>query len=120
MRDQGPIPSPETTASDPQAALSATLLDLMIGSWKTQAISVAAALNIADLLEDGPRSLGDLACATETHPGTLYRLLRALAGIGLLAEDDSGRFALMPLAQGLRTKVPGSLRNYAVFLGSEG
>jgi hypothetical protein len=61
-----------------------------------------------------------LACATETHPRALYRLLRALASIGILAEDDNGRFALMPLAQSLRTKAPGSLRDFAVFLGSEG
>ena len=46
--------------------------------------------------------------ATGTHPRALYRLLRALAGLGVLAAQDNGCFALTPLAEPLRTGAPGS------------
>ena len=55
----------------------------------SQAIHVAATLGIADLLEDGPRSAEDLAEATGTHAPTLYRILRALASVGVLPRSPT-------------------------------
>jgi hypothetical protein len=54
-----------------------------------------------------------LAAAIGAHSPALYRLLRALASLGVFAILDDGRFALMPLAEPLRTDVPGSLRALA-------
>lgn len=71
---------------------------LVAGYWHTQTIYVAAKLGIADLLKDGPRPVPELAQATGTNPRALHRLLRALASIGIFAEDH-GRFALTPLAE---------------------
>src|SRR5687768_1963875 len=71
---------------------------LVSGYWYTQTIYVAAKLGIADLLKDGPRFVPELAEATGTNPRALYRLLRALASIGIFAEDQ-GRFTLTPLAE---------------------
>ena len=59
------------------------LIRLVNGYQISQAIHVAAALGIADLLTCGERTSDDLAAATSTHPPTLYRLLRALAAAGL-------------------------------------
>lgn len=98
---------------------AATMLNLIVGCWVSQSISVAAKLGIADLLEDGPRSPADLAQATQTHPRALYRLLRALASLGIFAENDSGRFELTPLADCLRARAANSLRDYAIFLGED-
>jgi hypothetical protein len=83
----------------------------------SQAIHVAATLGIADLLEDGPRSADELAEATGTHAPALYRLLRALASVGVFTEQNDGRFALTPLAEHLRTDAPGSVRAWAVQIG---
>ena len=69
----------------------------------SQAIHVAATLGIADLLEDGPRSVDELAQTTGTHAPTLYRLLRALASVGVFAEQPEGQFGSTPLAEYLRT-----------------
>jgi DNA-binding IclR family transcriptional regulator len=55
-------------------------------------IYVAAKLRIADHLKDGPRTVAELAATTKTHEGTLYRLLRALASIGVFTEDEGMRF----------------------------
>jgi hypothetical protein len=90
---------------------------LASGYWHTQAIYVAAKLGIADALADGPRTADELSAATQTHPRALYRLLRALASIGIFAEDDGRRFALTPLAECLRSNVPGSVRALAIMRG---
>ncbi len=95
------------------------LLQLASGSWIGQAVHVAAKLGIADLLEDGPKSPATVAGAIGAHAGALHRLLRALASLGIFAEDADGRFALTPLAEGLRTNAPGSLRAYAIMMGEE-
>jgi hypothetical protein len=93
------------------------LLRLVNGYQVSQAIHVAAVLGIADLLEDGPRTSDDLAAATETHPRTLYRLLRALAGAGVLREDEGRSFTLTPLGDPLRSNAPGSVHGWAAFAG---
>jgi len=74
------------------------LARLLSGYWYTQTIYVAAKLNLADHLKDGPRSIQDLAQATGTNPRALYRLLRALASLGIFTEEQ-GRFVLTPLAE---------------------
>ncbi|MCA1739212.1 MAG: acetylserotonin O-methyltransferase [Actinobacteria bacterium] len=93
-----------------------TLLRMTNAYQVSQAIHVAATLGIADLLEDGPRSADALAEATGTYAPTLYRLLRALASVGVFAEND-GHFGLTPLAEYLRTGAPGSLRAWAMLVG---
>ena len=96
------------------------LLNRMItGYWTTQAVYVAAKLGLADLLTAGPRSADDLAQATNVHAPSLYRLLRALASMGMFAEDATARFSLTPLAECLRSDAPGSQRALAIMSGEE-
>src|SRR3989442_15033516 len=86
-----------------------TLLQMMTGYWISQAIYAAAKLGIADLLKDGPKSADELARATGTHAPSLHRLLRALASLGIFAEDAQGRFGHTPLSVPLRPDVPGPM-----------
>jgi O-methyltransferase domain/Dimerisation domain len=94
-----------------------TLWRMTNGFQVSQAIHVVATLGIADLLKDGPKSADELAEATGTHASALYRILRALASVGVFAEQSDGRFGLTPLAEHLRTDVPGSLRSWAMLIG---
>ena len=55
------------------------LTQIAFGAMMTQALGVAAKLEIADLLKDGSKSVGELAGATATHERSLYRVLRSLA-----------------------------------------
>ena len=88
-------------------------LQAMVTGYRLSAtIAVAADLGLADELADGPRSTAELAAAVSADPDSLHRLLRALAAVGVFAEED-GRFALTPLGQGLRSDAPGSLRPLA-------
>ncbi len=52
-----------------------------------------------------------------TRAPTLYRLLRALASVGVFAEEPDGRFRSTPLAEYLRTNAPRSLRAWAMQIG---
>ena len=85
---------------------AADLMRLVNGYQVSQAIHVAATLGIADQLREGPRSADDLAAATSSHPGSLYRLLRALAAVGVFHEDGDKRFALTPMGDCLRSERP--------------
>ncbi|MEA2510961.1 MAG: hypothetical protein QOF01_4462 [Thermomicrobiales bacterium] len=96
---------------------AAVLRRLVNGYQVTQAIHVAATLGIADLLVDGPRTSDDLAAVTGTHAGALYRLLRALAALGVFREAEDCSFALTPLGDCLRSDVPESLAGWAAFVG---
>ncbi|MBA2277629.1 MAG: methyltransferase [Chloroflexia bacterium] len=96
----------------------ATALRRLVNGYQvTQAIHVAATLGIADLLAGGPRGSDDLASATGAHPDALYRLLRALASIGVVREEADRRFALTDLGDCLRSDAPESLSGWAAFVG---
>ncbi len=92
---------------------------LITGYWVSQAIYAAAKFGIADHLEDGPRSVDELAATTSTDPDALYRLLRALASRGIFSEVKERQFALTPLAEALRSNVPGSKKALALMSGDE-
>jgi hypothetical protein len=96
---------------------TATLIRLVNGYQVSQAIHVAATLGIADLLADGARTSGDLAEAAGADADSLYRLLRALASVGVLNEDDGRLFSLTPVGERLRSDVPGSLHGWAAYAG---
>jgi len=93
------------------------LLALINGFQVSQAISIITTLGIPDLLGDGAQDCSALAEATCTHPRSLYRLLRALAAVGILIEDDKSRFSLTTLGQPLRSDVASSQSAWARLLG---
>src|SRR6266496_194590 len=85
------------------------MLKLISGFWISRAIYIAAKLGVADLIKDQPRTVDQLATATGTHAPSLYRVLRALASVGVFTEDEQGQFAQTPLGATLRAGIPGSL-----------
>jgi O-methyltransferase domain/IclR helix-turn-helix domain len=103
--------------NEPNVAAAARMYELTTGAWVSQAIYVAAGIGVADRLAAGPRPVTEIAEETGTHAPTLYRLLRALADIGVFAELDGRRFALTGLGELLRGDVPGSMRSWAMMLG---
>lgn len=106
-------------SEDAGVSPSVALRHLITGYWVSQAVSVVAELGIADLLADGAKTSEELAGQTDTHAPSLFRLLRAVASVGVLHQLDDGRFGLTPMAECLRSDVPGSLRAYAAFFGGE-
>jgi hypothetical protein len=90
--------------------------NLAIGYWVARLVHVAAKLRLADLLKGGPRTPEDLATASGVQPLALYRVLRALASVGIFAETKSRRFRLTPLAATLQTGVPASMHAWALMI----
>lgn len=101
---------------DPRTA--AFELIRMVNEYRvSQAICVAATLGIADHIKDGRRSAAELAELTDTHPRALYRLLRALAAVGIFHEGEDGLFSLTPLGGALRLDAEHSAAPWATFVG---
>jgi hypothetical protein len=97
--------------------------DLMqIINWYqvSQALYVATTLGVADQLEDGPKRYDVVARTCGAHPASLYRLLRALAAVGVFHETGSKEFSLTPLGACLTSDAPGPRRNYARWIGTPG
>jgi precorrin-6B methylase 2 len=92
---------------------------LLHGASKAQAIYVAAKLDLAGILAEGPKSTAELAERTNTHEPSLFRLLRALASEGIFAETTPRTFTMTPAAQCLRAEVPNSQRAMAIMVGEE-
>lgn len=81
---------------------------LVTGFQASRAVHVAAALGLADALRDGPASAEELARATAAHPESLVRLMRVLAGVGVLRAVGNDRFGLTEMGRWLRRDVEGS------------
>jgi SAM-dependent methyltransferase len=103
----------------PEVPPQLALLRLLTGFHVTQLLSLAARLNIADALANGPQTADELARATGAQPDALYRALRALANVGVFEERAERTFALTPLGALLQTTRPDSLRAQAIFLGGD-
>jgi SAM-dependent methyltransferase len=94
----------------------ARLLELASGKWISQALAAAVELGLAERLSDGPRTAAELARAAGASEDGVYRLLRALASLGVFAESARRRFRLTALGRALRVDAHGG---YARFLGHE-
>jgi O-methyltransferase/methyltransferase family protein len=95
------------------------LLNMSHGLIIQQALYSAAALGIADLLKDSPRSSTELARDLELNESALYRILRLLASQSVFEETSPRTFANSKLSQFLRSGVPDSVRSILIFRGSE-
>ena len=111
---QGPQDHVEHTAAVPPIL---ALRRLIFGHRVTRIITIAAQLGLADHLAAGPKRADELAALVQADAPTLYRLLRALASVGVFVEVESGGFALTPLGDCLRTDAPSRMRSWALLEG---
>jgi orsellinic acid C2-O-methyltransferase len=96
------------------------LQQLIFGFFPSAVLSVAVRLRIPDLVAGGPRTSEELADATSTDAPSLYRLLRALAYLGILEETEPRRFGLTDLGELLRSDVPDSMWATTLLFCGEG
>ena len=94
-----------TETAPPQAQL----IQMALAFWTSRVVYVAAKLGLADHLSNGPKSADELAGETGTHAPSLYRVMRTLASLGILTEEDgTHQFGLTPLGEALQSGAPGS------------
>jgi hypothetical protein len=95
----------------------AQLVRLIHSFQASQAISVAAALGLADQLRDRPTGTAEIARAVGAHPDALGRLMRVLASIGVVQNAGAGRFVLTAMGELLRRDVSGTCAPMAELFG---
>jgi C-methyltransferase len=96
----------------------AAMMEMIVATWTSQAITAAAELGVADALADGPLAIHELAHRVTADPDALGRLLRALIGKGVFRHRRDGRYELNSLAASLRSDAPISMAWAAQFYGS--
>jgi hypothetical protein len=97
----------------PELPPQATIMQMLLGKFVSRSLTAAAELALADHLKDGPRTAEDLARATGTNADAVYRMMRALAAVGVFRELPGRRFENNELSGVLRGDVQGSLRAMA-------
>lgn len=83
----------------------------------SQMVYVVTKLGIADAIGDGAKTPKEIASELGLDAGALHRLLRAVAGLGVVVEEG-GRFALTAMGAALRKNAPGPARATILWLGS--
>jgi hypothetical protein len=108
----------EWSATD--SAMAVRLLDTIGASWMSQAICVAAELQIPDLSANGSQTLDELVIKTQCPHASLHRLLRGLASLGICSEQRDASCSLTLLGRGTRCHHPRQLPPCDVEAGEAG
>ena len=85
--------NPETIPPENQ------MMQFILAKWISKPIHVAAKLGIPDILAQRSIRIEELAEITETLPGPLYRMMRALSGVGIFAETKDRVFVNTPFSE---------------------
>ena len=91
------------------------LLEMAMAYCRSRVLCAAARLGVADALGDEVRSVVFLAEKCQADAAALYRLLRALASIGVTEETTPEHFRLTPFGNPLRRDVPQSTWPAVIF-----
>jgi hypothetical protein len=91
------------------------LVDMAMSYSRSYILCAAARLGVADALGNDERNVEEIAVTCNADAGSLYRLLRALAVLGITTETAPRRFALTPFGQPLRKDAPNSAWASVVF-----
>jgi hypothetical protein len=97
-----------------QQTTTSAVLQIAAGFGISQALFVAAKVGVADLLSCGPKSVQDVARDACLQSEALYRLMRALASVGVFAEEQHGVFRNTPLSETFLSSASGSLRPFLI------
>lgn len=95
------------------------LLLLLSGEWVSRALYVVTKLEIADYLQDGPKSIQEIAVFSQSNAESLQRILHMLAGFGVFEEQDGDVFANNEASSLLSKSNPDSLHSLSTFYGED-
>ncbi len=86
--------------------------NMLFGYHDTQCLYVVTNLNIADYLQDAPKSITELAQATQTKPDKLLRVMRYLSSKGLFEALPGNKFGLNKNSNYLVSSNPENINNF--------
>ncbi|WP_192918064.1 methyltransferase [Streptomyces spectabilis] len=85
------------------------VVQLVVGSLAAQTLRAAVRLRVVEIIGDKERRAAEVAAEAGTQPQATTRLLRALAGLGILKERAPGSYAVTPAGSLLDPGRPDSL-----------
>ena len=86
-------------------------LDLMTGRWRSQILHAGVKLGVFDAIGSSTHRANQLAETLALDPTNTYRLLRALASIGLLEEETDRSICVSSSGALFASDPPGTLRS---------
>ncbi|WP_398654692.1 methyltransferase [Streptomyces kanamyceticus] len=92
------------------------LVQLVFGSMAAQTLRAAARMRVVELIGDKERTAAEVAAEAGARPEGMIRLLRALAGIGVVAERTPGVFAVTPTGALLDSRRPGNVASLVLMM----
>lgn len=95
--------------------LGQSMISLIMSYIPTRVIYAAVKLELTDHIGDEGTSTQDLAQKLKVDSAALYRVMRVLAGLGVLRQDENDRFFVTPFGETLRKDSPQSVRGYAIY-----
>ncbi len=101
--------SMDTAATRQTLADRSLIVRLAFGGMASQTLRAAVRLGVFDLLGDGRRPAAEVAADAGAEHQPMTRLLRALAGLGLLEEHEPDAFCVTPAGALLGSGSPDSL-----------
>jgi hypothetical protein len=96
---------------------NAPLIEMALAYSRSRVLCTAARLGVADALGDEERDLDFLSKACQADADALYRLLRALASLGVAEETAPKQFRLTLFGGPLRRDAPQSAWPAVIFYG---
>src|ERR1700742_2476729 len=101
----------------PTALDAAGLAAMAGGLYRTQVLYVVVRLGIADRVAGGPRTAAERGGETGPDADALFRVLRAVASLGVLTQDAGDRFGPTSASELLRPGAKGSLHARVMLYG---
>ena len=96
----------------------AQIMQIATGYMPAACLYTAAKLKIADLVSGGPKPVAELAQASGMNEDGLYRVLRALASIGVFQETTERTFGNSAVSERLRSDLGVSDRDTVLFVAN--
>ena len=87
------------------------VLDLFYGRWRSQTLHAGVTLGVFEAIGREPAAAASLARELDLDTALAYRLLRALASLGVLQEHGGHAFSLTDAGAILRADHPQSMRD---------
>lgn len=90
------------------------VVDIILGRWKSQTLYAGVKLGIFELVNAAPKPASEIARELGLDHSLSYRLLRALASMGFLNENNEKGFSIAPQGELMRKDHPQTLRGVAL------
>ncbi len=87
---------------------SAQAMRLITSKWISGPLYVATRLGIPDMVSESEKSIEELARVCEVNGDILYRIMRALASVGIFRENGDRFFFMTPMAECLKMENMGA------------